>query len=114
MEEYEKMFRELSGMGVSGVALIGRDGMIQYSELPVGVHEETFGIMMATIVGAAKTANMELSMGSPKKIVIDSPDGVIVTSAAGKKNIITIVVGPGHALEPIFEYLDDYLSSITE
>ncbi|MFO8110080.1 MAG: roadblock/LC7 domain-containing protein [Thermoplasmata archaeon] len=106
-KEYEKIFEEISNMGARGLALVSRDGMVHYSDLPGNVHEETFGIMVATLVGAAKTANTELDMSSPSKIIIDSVEGRVVTSSIGKDHIITVVVGQDYELAPLFKYLDE-------
>ncbi len=111
-EEYEKIFKELSKKGVYGSALISREGMILYSDLPASVHEETFGIMVATMVGAGKTANSELDRSSPSKIIVDSKDGRIVTVSVGRNKIISVVVDSTYQLAPLFKYLNEVVEGL--
>jgi len=51
---------------------------------------ETFGIMSATIFGAANTANEHLDKEKPKKIIIRSKDGDIIIEAVDKDFILVI------------------------
>jgi predicted regulator of Ras-like GTPase activity (Roadblock/LC7/MglB family) len=46
--------------GAIAAALVSRDGMAPYADLPSGGYAETFAIMGATIVGAAATTAFEL------------------------------------------------------
>ncbi|HEV2230980.1 MAG TPA: hypothetical protein VGS18_02195, partial [Thermoplasmata archaeon] len=52
------VIKDLKGR-LSGIAaaLISRDGLVLYADVPAGVYTETFAIMCATILGAAATAN---------------------------------------------------------
>jgi len=111
-KEYEDIFSELNRHGVLGAALVSREGMVQYSDLPVGVHQETFGIMVATMVGAAKAANSELDRSTPSKVIVDSPEGRVVVVTAGPKNILSVVVDSTFELAPLFKYLNKAVSNL--
>ncbi|MFO7991437.1 MAG: roadblock/LC7 domain-containing protein [Thermoplasmata archaeon] len=104
-EEYDSVLSDLKGKGVFGSAVISRDGMIISSDLPAGVHEETFSIMCATIIGAANTANSELDRRSPNKIIVDSDEGRIIIANAGSKLILSVVVDSTHILSELFDHI---------
>ncbi len=111
-EEYERIFTKLKEKGVYGVALVSREGMVMYSDLPSSVHEETFGIMVATMVGAGKTANSELNRSPISKIIVDSPEGRIIATSPRKKDIIAVVVDSTFKLAPLFNYLSTAVKNI--
>lgn len=69
--------------GVKGYALISRDGITEKSELPSGLHGETFSIMIATIYGAAITTQDELKKDRLNYIRLESDEGPTIITGAG-------------------------------
>ncbi|MEM3965022.1 MAG: roadblock/LC7 domain-containing protein, partial [Thermoplasmata archaeon] len=60
----------INEIGILGVALIKRDGILEDSLLPENVDKETFSIMCATIYGAATTVYSELNYKESLNIVL--------------------------------------------
>ncbi len=79
-------------IGGIATALVSRDGLVLYADVPAGVYTETFAIMCATILGAAATANTELNRSPPERIVIDGHDSKTIIVGSGKKALLVAVV----------------------
>ncbi len=79
---------------ISGIAtaLVSRDGLVLYADVPAGVYTETFAIMCATILGAAATANTELNRSPPDRIVVEGTDSRTIIVGSGKKALLVAVV----------------------
>jgi uncharacterized protein len=73
-------------------ALVSRDGLVLYADVPPGVYTETFAIMCATILGAAATANTELNRAAPDRIVVEGTDSRTIIVGSGKKALLVAVV----------------------
>src|SRR5579864_5048908 len=78
--------------GGIATALVSRDGLVLYADVPAGVYTETFAIMCATILGAAATANTELNRAAPERIVVDGNDSKTIIVGSGKKALLVAVV----------------------
>ncbi|MFI5417703.1 MAG: roadblock/LC7 domain-containing protein [Candidatus Lutacidiplasmatales archaeon] len=87
------VIKDLKGK-INGVAaaLVSRDGLVLYADVPAGVYTETFAIMCATILGAAATANTELNRSPPERIVIEGTDSKTIIVGSGKKALLVAVV----------------------
>ncbi len=79
-------------IGGIATALVSRDGLVLYADVPAGVYTETFAIMCATILGAAATANTELNRAPPERIVIEGNDSKTIIVGSGKKALLVSVV----------------------
>ncbi|HTS32830.1 MAG TPA: roadblock/LC7 domain-containing protein [Thermoplasmata archaeon] len=79
-------------IGGTATALVSRDGLVLYADVPAGVYTETFAIMCATILGAAATANTELNRSPPERIVIEGNDSKTIIVGSGKKALLVAVV----------------------
>jgi uncharacterized protein len=79
---------------INGIAtaLVSRDGLVLYADVPAGVYTETFAIMCATILGAAATANTELNRAPPERILIEGADSKTIVVGSGKKALLVAVV----------------------
>lgn len=73
-------------------ALVSRDGLVLFADVPAGVYTETFAIMCATILGAAATANTELNRSPPERIVIEGHDSKAIIVGSGKKALLVVVI----------------------
>jgi predicted regulator of Ras-like GTPase activity (Roadblock/LC7/MglB family) len=81
-----------SRIGGIATALVSRDGLVLYADVPAGVYTETFAIMCATILGAAATANTELNRAPPDRIVVEGSDSRTIIVGCGKKSLLVAVV----------------------
>ena len=88
----EATMRAMRDAGVTGVAVVSRDGTVLGSDLPPGVSKETFSIMCATIHGAGMTVSNELKRPAPKTILLESNDGSIVIAEAGRRALVVCVL----------------------
>jgi predicted regulator of Ras-like GTPase activity (Roadblock/LC7/MglB family) len=79
-------------IGGIATALVSRDGLVLFADVPSGVYTETFAIMCATILGAAATANTELNRAPPDRIVIEGNDSKTIVVGSGKKALLVAVV----------------------
>ncbi|MEW5760137.1 MAG: roadblock/LC7 domain-containing protein [Candidatus Thermoplasmatota archaeon] len=76
--------------GVENVAVITMDGTVMGSDLSPTLHSETFGIMCATMFGAAVTANAEIERPLPNRIVSESDKGILVINHATSDLLIVV------------------------
>lgn len=83
-----------SETGATAAAVVSRDGLVLEADLPPEVHEETFSIMCAAIMGAAMTATNELGKEGPRRIELESPDVRILLYAAGRRSMLVVVLPP--------------------
>lgn len=81
-----------SSCGSVASAVISRDGLVIAADMPEGVSMETFGIMCATLLGAASTANSELRVGTPQNVIVESEEAKMVVVGAGRKALIVAVL----------------------
>ena len=79
-------------IGGIATALVSRDGLVLYADVPAGVYTETFAFMCATILGAAATANTELNRAPPDRIVVEGNDSKTIIVGSGKKALLVAVV----------------------
>ena len=87
------VIKELKGrIGGIATALVSRDGLVLYADVPAGVYTETFAIMCATILGAAATANTELNRSPPDRIIVEGNDSRTIIVGCGKKALLVAVV----------------------
>ncbi len=77
-------------------ALVSREGQPVASKLPNAVHEETFAIMCATMLGAAATVNNELRGDEPEFMTVKS--STFETFLAGvTKDLLVVLIVPSTA-----------------
>jgi predicted regulator of Ras-like GTPase activity (Roadblock/LC7/MglB family) len=95
VELLEAILHELKRAGeVEASAIVSRDGLLIASDIPRGVHAETFAAMTATMLGAAETATSELKKGVPERVIIESKDGKVIASGAGPKALLVVMTSP--------------------
>lgn len=106
--------RELTSVSEVEIAcLINKDGDVEASVGNIETLQlETFGIMSATIFGAASTANEQLKKNQPNKIIVDSADGDTIIRSLGKKFLLVIRVQKMEDLNEIFEKMNETAKSM--
>ncbi len=113
-DEFGELLNNLKRKGVYGSALIDREGSIIKSNLPHEVHQETFGIMCATVIGAANSANSELDRGRIRRIIVDSREGKIIINSTEKNVILAVVVDSSEKLGLLFEEINKTINTLRE
>lgn len=94
--------QQYQGMSYS---LVSREGLPVASKLPNSVHEETFAIMSATMLGAASTVNNELKGDEPEYITVKG--AAFETFLAGvTKDLLVVLIAPNLApRDTVVEFL---------
>ncbi len=85
--------------GVLAVAVVSRDGTVLAADLPPGVSRETFSIMCATIHGAGMTVSNEMRRSPPRRIALESSEGRILITEAGRRALVIFVLPTGETLD---------------
>jgi len=78
-------------------ALVSREGQPVASKLPNAVHEETFAIMCATMLGAASTVNNELKGDEPEFMTVKS-SGFETFLSGVTKDLLVVLIVPSSAV----------------
>jgi len=78
--------------GAIASAIVSRDGLVIAADMSEEVSGETFGIMCATLLGAASTAHSELRIGTPIGVMVESEDSMMIVVGAGRKALIVTVI----------------------
>ncbi len=94
-----------SRIGALATALVSRDGLVLFADVPTGVYTETFAIMCATILGAAATANTELNRAPPERIVVEGNDSRTIIVGSGKKALLVAVVDQAADVSTVLEHV---------
>ncbi|OGD47998.1 MAG: hypothetical protein A3K76_02710 [Euryarchaeota archaeon RBG_13_57_23] len=98
--------------GAIASAVVSRDGLVIAADLPDGVSMETFGIMCATLLGAASTAHSELRVGTPQRVIVESEDTKMVLIGAGRKALIVAVISRRGDVSQAIKKLDEMAEMI--
>ncbi|OGS56308.1 MAG: hypothetical protein A3K60_07630 [Euryarchaeota archaeon RBG_19FT_COMBO_56_21] len=98
--------------GAIASAVVSRDGLVIAADVPEGVSMETFGIMCATLMGAASTAHSELRAGTPQRVIVESEDTKMVLVGAGRKALIVAVIGRKGDITQAIKKLDEMAEMI--
>jgi len=97
---------------IQGSAVVTRDGLLIASDIPEGVHEETFAIMSATMLGAGVTANSELKRNVPERIIVEGSDGKIIITGAGPNMLLVVVTPHNDNTSALFPAIDNAITKI--
>ncbi|MGA8542716.1 MAG: roadblock/LC7 domain-containing protein [Thermoplasmata archaeon] len=92
-------------VGATATALVGRNGVVLFAEMPEGTYAETFAIMCATIFGAGAAANSELRLSAPERVVFECESSTTVIVGCGETALLVAVVDrsvdPSRALDEV-------------
>jgi len=92
----EKLVQTLKDLkqngGISGAAIVTRDGLLVVSELSEDIDGETLAAMTATMTGAAETAMSELKKKEIERVIVESKDARLISTEAGKQTILVCMV----------------------
>jgi predicted regulator of Ras-like GTPase activity (Roadblock/LC7/MglB family) len=88
--------------GIRAAAVVSREGILIASELPAGVHAETFAAMAAIMFSAAETAAMQMNDAIPDRLIVETDEGKLVVAGAGDRMMLVTLIeakaGLGHVI----------------
>lgn len=107
--ELKNIVKELKDSGMlDAVAIIRRDGILLASNFPPYImKKEVFGMMSATIIGAAKNITEKSEMGKPTKIIIETNEGNLIFAGAGHKALLVCLIKEKWYSPELFKALED-------
>lgn len=82
------------------VVLVARNGQTLWANVPEGLHVETFGVMCATIFGAASTVQTELGRAAPDRVVAEGNDATTLIVGCGPHALLAAMVERRADLSP--------------
>jgi predicted regulator of Ras-like GTPase activity (Roadblock/LC7/MglB family) len=96
-------------------AIIDRNGGLMYSDFSYGFHaNEIFGVMSATMLGAAKSITAECRKGVPKKIIIQTGNAHIIIAHAGSTAMLMCLIDAIRDMERTLDEIDKAAQRIKE
>lgn len=72
-------------------AVVSRDGVVQGADLPVPESTETYGVLCATVLGAAAMALRGVGQAPPARIVIEGGDSRTYIVPSGGNALLAVV-----------------------
>jgi len=74
---------------IKAAAIIGRDGLVLASNIPVGGHDATrVGAEGTAVIGLSTRMLNSLECGEPQAVILEGTDGRIIATAAGPKAVV--------------------------
>lgn len=102
----EKGLRDLrEGNPAVHWALMARDGVVLTTDLPEGVHSETFAIMCATMLGAALTLNSEFPEGDVERIIVEAGRYRVIVIGLDMERLMAIVAPRNMDISSLLVYV---------
>jgi predicted regulator of Ras-like GTPase activity (Roadblock/LC7/MglB family) len=98
--------------GVTGAAIVARNGLLIASELPRDVDERRLGAMTATMMGAVETTGVTLNKGSVKRVTAEVDHATIVAMGAGPKALIVCTAEIGVNLGMLMLEMEEQASNV--
>ncbi|MCJ7450433.1 MAG: roadblock/LC7 domain-containing protein [Candidatus Nanohaloarchaeota archaeon QJJ-9] len=77
--------------GVTGAAVVRRDGLLIVSNLPGDINSDQLAAMTASTVGSGETASDTLSIGKLQQVTVESEQGKLISTGAGEEGILTVL-----------------------
>ncbi len=102
-----------SRTGAIATALLSRDGVVLFADLPEGVYAETFAIMCATVMGAAVTANRELDLPPPDRVVAEGGVSQTAILSAGPQSILVAVFDRSADRVRVLDTMADFAGALS-
>jgi predicted regulator of Ras-like GTPase activity (Roadblock/LC7/MglB family) len=86
-------------------ALMARDGVVLTTDLPEGVHSETFAIMCATMLGAALTLNSEFPEGDVERIIVEAGRYRVIVIGLDMERLMAIIAPRNMDISSLLVYV---------
>ena len=102
-----EVLNELRSLGeVTNAAVVSRSGMLIDGDAPDHIHMETFGAMMAIMLGAAETATSE-SQDALRLIDIALSQSHLMLIGAGQRILLACFVTDPEALPTVIPLIEE-------
>jgi len=102
-----EVLNELRSIGeVSNAAVVSRSGMVIDGDVPDHIHMETFGAMMAIMLGAAETATAE-SSDPLKHLNVELAGSHLVIMGAGQRILLACFIIKKDALAQVMPFIEE-------
>jgi len=93
-----EVLNELRSLGeISNAAVVSRSGMLIDGDAPDSIHMETFGAMMAIMLGAAETATSEAA-DNLMHIDLELTESHLILMGAGQRILLAVFISDKSAL----------------
>jgi len=100
-----EVLNELRSIGeISNAAVVSRSGMLIDGDAPDHIHMETFGAMMAIMLGAAETATSE-SHEILQHIDIELSSTNLILMGAGQRILLACFISDKSAREKVLPFI---------
>ena len=100
-----EVLNELRSVGeISAAAIVSRSGMLIDGDVPEFIHMETFGAMMAIMLGAAETATSE-SADDLSHINIELNNSHLILIGAGQRILLACFISDKSALDQVNPFI---------
>jgi predicted regulator of Ras-like GTPase activity (Roadblock/LC7/MglB family) len=114
-EKVMEILRDLKFNIKTESAIIDRDGGLMFSDFSYGFHaNEIFGVMSATMLGAAKSITAECRKGLPKKIIIQTGKAHIIIAHAGSTAMLMCLIDSMRDMERTLDEIERAAEKIKE
>jgi predicted regulator of Ras-like GTPase activity (Roadblock/LC7/MglB family) len=100
--------------GVTGCALVSRDGAVMGRSFDDEVPVPTFAAMAATIFASSEAAASILHLASPSAVLAESEDGSVMVVGAGERTFIAAVLDRGADIPSVKGRLTEIAGTIGE
>ncbi len=89
-ESIEKILKDLNNVrGIEASAAISREGILLTSTM--SKNQDAFAAMSATMFGAAQIAAIEFGKGIPKRVIVETKNGIIIAGGIGSKALLVVM-----------------------
>ena len=102
-----EVLNELRSLGeVTNAAVVSRSGMLIDGDAPDHIHMETFGAMMAIMLGAAETATAE-SIDPLKQIDVELTNSHLIITGAGQRILLACFISDKATLAKVLPFIEE-------
>ncbi|MCJ2540893.1 MAG: roadblock/LC7 domain-containing protein [Candidatus Thermoplasmatota archaeon] len=102
-----EVLNELRSLGeISNAAVVSRSGMLIDGDAPDNIHMETFGAMMAIMLGAAETATSE-AQETLQHIDLELSQTHLVLMGAGQRILLACFISDKTARDKVIPFIDE-------
>jgi predicted regulator of Ras-like GTPase activity (Roadblock/LC7/MglB family) len=102
-----EVLNELRSVGeIANAAVVSRSGMLIDGDAPDHIHMETFGAMMAIMLGAAETATSESS--DPLKLInLELQTSHLLITGAGQRILLAVFITDKAKLTDVQPFVEE-------
>jgi uncharacterized protein len=114
-EKLKEALTKLMGQaGITGAAVVSRDGICVSQVTKRPIHQEVFGAMTAMVMGAAEAAMEELGQDGLKGVSIESPKARLQMAGITDEFLLVVVAGAESKAGELSGKLSQALTTLAE